>query len=215
MQQTAEVRTYFTDRARLFDALYNEDNRSDQIFNKVFRRPMFTRYVYTLEALGKLEGKRILDVGCGSGRYAIELAQQGAHVVGVDFSDEMLAMARSRAKEAGVEDRTEFISGDFINWARETDQFFDVSFAMGVYDYVDDAPEFLKLMASVSNEVIGSFPSPTPVRMPLRKLRYAIRNCPVHFYWRSEVVNMFHNTGLHNLNVRRLGFGGYWIHGRR
>lgn len=214
MQRTAEVRTYFTDRAKLFDTLYEEEGMVGQAFNKVFRRPMFTRYVYTLEGLGKLEGRRILDVGCGSGRYSIELARAGAEVVGVDFSEEMLKMARQRAKEAGVEDKVKFVSGDFIDWARNQDEVFDASFAMGVLDYIEDAPAFIRTMAKVSKEVIASFPSPTPVRMPLRKLRYWVRNCPVHFYWRSEVERMYHDAGLRNLNVRRLGVSGFWVHGK-
>ena len=215
MQRTEDVQTYFTDRAQLFDALYDEESGVSKAFNRVFRRPMFTRYVYTLGAIGDLEGRRILDVGCGSGRYSIELARSGAEVVGVDFSEEMLGMARTRAEEAGVADRTTFVSGDFTTWARETDQRFDTAFAMGVLDYIDDATGFIRMMADVSDEVIASFPTPTPVRMPLRKLRYSMRKCPVYFYWRKEIVKLFAEAGLHNSEVRRLGLSGYWVHGRR
>ncbi len=215
MQRTADVRTYFTDRAQLFDTLYEEEGIGGQVFNKIFRRPMFTRYVYTLEALGNLEGRKILDVGCGSGRYAIELARAGAEVVGVDFSEEMLKMARTRAADAGVEDKTTFINGDFTTWSREADTRFDASYAMGVLDYIDDAPAFIRMMASVSDEVIASFPPPTPVRMPLRKLRYWARNCPVHFYWQSEIKRMFHDAGLRNVTIRRLGVSGFWVQGKR
>ena len=46
---------------------------------------------------------RALDVGCGSGRDAVYLAQRGWHVTAVDFVDEALANAKRRAAEAGVE----------------------------------------------------------------------------------------------------------------
>jgi SAM-dependent methyltransferase len=46
---------------------------------------------------GDLAGRRVLDVGCGTGRLAAELAGRGARVWGVDPSAEMLAVARSRA----------------------------------------------------------------------------------------------------------------------
>lgn len=46
---------------------------------------------------------RLLDLGCGAGRHAIELAKRGYDVTGVDISPFMLAEARKRAAEAGVE----------------------------------------------------------------------------------------------------------------
>ena len=181
MQKTTEVKTYFTDRARLFDSLYDGDSVFMRAFNKAFRAPMFTRYVYTLEALGTLKGKKILDVGCGSGRYAVALADKGALVTGVDFSDEMLTMARERAAWEGVADRVTFLSGDFTEFADEHHDEFDAAFAMGVLDYVEDAAGFMRHMAATARHVIASFPRPTMVRGPLRKWRYARRNCPVHF----------------------------------
>ena len=45
---------------------------------------------------------RALDVGCGSGRDAVYLAQRGWHVTAVDFVDEALANAKRRAAEAGA-----------------------------------------------------------------------------------------------------------------
>jgi ubiquinone/menaquinone biosynthesis C-methylase UbiE len=45
---------------------------------------------------GDLGGRRVLDVGCGTGRLADELARRGAKVWGVDPSAEMLAEARAR-----------------------------------------------------------------------------------------------------------------------
>jgi 2-polyprenyl-6-hydroxyphenyl methylase/3-demethylubiquinone-9 3-methyltransferase len=52
-----------------------------------------------LEGLGPLTGRRILDLGCGKGRFARVLAARGARVVGLDVSAAMLVAAR----EAGVD----------------------------------------------------------------------------------------------------------------
>ena len=52
--------------------------------------------------LAPLEGKRILDVGTGTGRAAIALARRGALVTGVDASAEMLEVAARRAADAGL-----------------------------------------------------------------------------------------------------------------
>lgn len=55
-----------------------------------------------LEALAPVAGRRVLDVGTGTGRAAIGLARAGASVVGLDYSAEMLRVARARASQAGV-----------------------------------------------------------------------------------------------------------------
>jgi ubiquinone/menaquinone biosynthesis C-methylase UbiE len=47
-------------------------------------------------ALGDIEGLDLLDVGAGTGRHAIRLAERGARVVGVDFSEEMLGKANQK-----------------------------------------------------------------------------------------------------------------------
>ena len=46
--------------------------------------------------LGDIAGLEIVDIGCGTGRHAVRLAGRGANVVGVDFSDGMLARAREK-----------------------------------------------------------------------------------------------------------------------
>jgi ubiquinone/menaquinone biosynthesis C-methylase UbiE len=44
--------------------------------------------------------KRILDIGCGTGRHAIELAKRGYTVTGIDLSESQLKRAREKATEA-------------------------------------------------------------------------------------------------------------------
>lgn len=56
----------------------------------------------SLKLLGPVDGKRILDLGCGSGANAVVLAQQGAKVIGVDASTDRLAVAREQAEAAEV-----------------------------------------------------------------------------------------------------------------
>ncbi len=45
---------------------------------------------------------KIIDIGCGTGRHAIELSKRGYTVTGVDLSESQLAWAREKAKTAGV-----------------------------------------------------------------------------------------------------------------
>lgn len=56
----------------------------------------------------QLPAGRALDLGCGYGRSAIYLAQQGWQVDGVDFIDQAIQEAKVRAAQAGVSDRAHF-----------------------------------------------------------------------------------------------------------
>jgi ubiquinone/menaquinone biosynthesis C-methylase UbiE len=48
-------------------------------------------------------GDRVLDVGCGTGTLAVQAAQKGARVIGLDLSPAMLRLAEEKADAAGVE----------------------------------------------------------------------------------------------------------------
>jgi SAM-dependent methyltransferase len=57
----------------------------------------------------KLEGKIVVDFGCGEGLESIRIAQNGAaRVIGVDIQEKSLATARDNASRSGVGDRCEF-----------------------------------------------------------------------------------------------------------
>jgi malonyl-CoA O-methyltransferase len=52
---------------------------------------------------GPVAGKRVLDLGCGTGRHTLALAQAGAHVTALDQSPEMMALARRKLQDHPVE----------------------------------------------------------------------------------------------------------------
>jgi SAM-dependent methyltransferase len=55
-----------------------------------------------LRLLGRVEGRRVLELGCGAGAGAVALARAGARVIAVDTDDRNLADTRDRAEQAGV-----------------------------------------------------------------------------------------------------------------
>jgi len=57
---------------------------------------------FLMNALSLKPGDRLLDVGTGPGRHAVEFAKRGLSVVGVDISSTFLSLARERADEEGV-----------------------------------------------------------------------------------------------------------------
>jgi SAM-dependent methyltransferase len=62
-----------------------------------------------------VRGARVLDVGCGVGRWSRLLARRGAVVTGVDLSPTMIAQAEGRAATEGVSDRCRFEVQDLAN----------------------------------------------------------------------------------------------------
>jgi ubiquinone/menaquinone biosynthesis C-methylase UbiE len=53
-------------------------------------------------ALGEVRGLKVLDLGCGTGRHSLWLAEHGAEVTALDFSDGMLAAARQKPGSAKI-----------------------------------------------------------------------------------------------------------------
>jgi ubiquinone/menaquinone biosynthesis C-methylase UbiE/ADP-ribose pyrophosphatase YjhB (NUDIX family) len=63
-----------------------------------------------LGLLGEVQDRRILVLGCGGGQDAVVLARSGAHVVGIDISDEQIRFARRLAEEEGLD--VPFVQGN-------------------------------------------------------------------------------------------------------
>ena len=92
----------------------------------------------TLKMLGDVRGRKILDLGCGEGGYARELAQRGAKVTGVDGSRRLVDVAGDRAVSSGLE--IEFIVANASHLDGVADASFDcVLAAMSLMD-VEDYP---------------------------------------------------------------------------
>ena len=103
-----------------------------------------------LEALAPVDGKRVLEIACGTGRFTVMLAERGADVVGLDISRAMLTQGREKAHEAGVGDRTSFLLGDAARLPFPDDHF-DAVFAMRFFHLADTPAKFLAEMARVSS----------------------------------------------------------------
>jgi 2-polyprenyl-3-methyl-5-hydroxy-6-metoxy-1,4-benzoquinol methylase len=71
-------------------------------------------------------GASVLDIGCGTGRHSIKLAEAGFDVTGVDFSEQMIYHADKRARDAGVSPN--FIHADFRQYESGPD--FDLALCL-------------------------------------------------------------------------------------
>lgn len=99
-----------------------------------------------------LTGMKVLDVGCGTGTWALHLAASGAEVTGVDVSTEMIRMARRKAEQAGQTQqpgrKVAFLTGDAAHLPFPTATF-DLVTALLVLEFSADPESVLSEMVRV------------------------------------------------------------------
>lgn len=98
-------------------------------------------------------GQRVLDIGCGWGGMAIYLAQHaGVSVHGITLSEEQLALARERAREAGVADRITFELIDYRDLAASGARY-DRIVSVGMFEHVGQ-PQFDTYFRACANMLV-------------------------------------------------------------
>lgn len=91
-----------------------------------------------LDLIGPPVGLRILEIGCGDGLLALELAARGASVVGIDASPQMIAAARDRAMREEREGEARFEVARVESLAFESEKF-DAVVAVAVLCFIENA----------------------------------------------------------------------------
>jgi SAM-dependent methyltransferase len=95
-----------------------------------------------LRLLGDVRGKRVLDLGCGTGQASITLARQGAHAIAIDSSAARLAEGRARAEAEEV--RLEWHPGDLADLAFLRAESIDLAVSFGALGEVEDLDRVLR-----------------------------------------------------------------------
>lgn len=182
----------------------------------VWRSTRLGSAVETVEAAlvfrlaGPLAGRRVLDVGCGDGTYAIGAARRGAHVTAVDSDADVLrrAAGRARAASVGVDWRTED-----AHRLPFSDATFDVVTAVTVLCVVRDPEDIVREMARVlapgGRLVVGEINRWSPWAAWRRTRTWLGRAdwSRVRFWSAEELRRLVRAAGLH---VERVG-GAVWF----
>jgi 2-polyprenyl-6-hydroxyphenyl methylase/3-demethylubiquinone-9 3-methyltransferase len=145
-------------------------------------------------------GERVLDVGCGEGRFTVELARAGAHAVGIDVAEEPLRRARARHPELDLR-----LIADERSWQLE-DAGFDVVWAGEVIEHIADTATWLSEIRRVLRSG-GSLILSTPShgRLALMRLALSRRAFAGHFDPRSDHLRFYSRETLTQL-IREFGF---------
>jgi len=95
-----------------------------------------------INARALLNGRKVIDIGCGGGILAESMARKGADVTGIDLSEKALKVADLHSLEAGVTMRYELISAEDMA-AREPGQY-DVVTCMEMLEHVPDPASIVR-----------------------------------------------------------------------
>ncbi len=101
---------------------FQDETFWQELYPFLFPARRFAAAAEEVEQVRKLVGigkGNVLDLACGPGRHAVEFAQVGFSVTGVDMSPYLLGLARDKAKELGVQ--VEWVQDDMRSFSRENE----------------------------------------------------------------------------------------------
>lgn len=99
------------------------------------------------EQAGTLQGRKVLDVGCGGGLLSEALATEGAEVTGIDLADEPLQVARLHGRESGVHVQYENTSAETHAGAHPAQ--YDLVVCMELLEHVPDPASVVQACAAL------------------------------------------------------------------
>lgn len=199
-------RAFWNSEADAFQRIYtHRKSKFANTLDQIFRKDMYERYQFTIANCEPVKGRTFLDVGCGNALYSLELARKGAaKVVGIDIAEVMIGLCRKASDAENLSDRCTFIQTDLLEY--NPDSKFDVSFGIGLFDYIRDPLPVLKKMREVSTDkVIMAFPRLWTWRAPVRKVRLGIKGCDVFFYSAGRIAELMKDAGFSRHELTKVG----------
>jgi 2-polyprenyl-3-methyl-5-hydroxy-6-metoxy-1,4-benzoquinol methylase len=181
------ARAYFDSFADDYQRAFTGGGRRPlhAVINRLFRRRTFvsrTEVVMGFLRDLELQGKTVLDVGCGTGEVSIAAARAGAaRVIGMDIAPRMIDLASQAAAATDVRDRIEFRQQDILTTDSPP---CDIALLIGVIEYYGDLDG---LIARIAPHVRQAFVI-ADTRGPLwrRGLRYLLARVKhFHVYYRD------------------------------
>ena len=112
---------------------FSSDNDRTPYRHTGFKSDIFSRM---LEVMGDIEGKKVVEIGCGEGWLTRILAKKKADVYSFDISDEAINTVRSRLKEEGLSDRVtlERMAAEELTYPSDT---FDLVVGSAILHHLD------------------------------------------------------------------------------
>ncbi len=193
------AKSYFDKLAPEYDRAFRWQGRGalNALVNRSFRSTTFERRMRMLESLfGELglEGRQVLDLGCGSGQVTELVASLGARVHAVDISPRMLEIARQSIERAGLIDRVTFEQGDVTSLPLPGQ---DVVMLIGVVEYHRDVASLIARAAKVARgTLVVAHTNRVAYRMLLRRVLFWLDGSNLYFHPMEDVIGAAESAGL-------------------
>lgn len=173
-----------------------------------------------IKARCRIEGQRILDVGCGGGILTESLADLGGIVTGVDAGKKPLAVARLHAIEQGLEESIEYLEGTAESLAESRPSAFNVVTCLEMLEHVPDVPRTVAALARLvepGGDVFLATINRTPRAYALAILgaEYVLNILPkgTHDYDKlirpSELARACRDAGLHVVDLVGMAYNPF------
>ena len=156
-----------------------------------------------------LEGRSILEVGCGRGATLLEFARRGANVVGLDYSEEALAICEKLKSCDGIAGRATFVNADATRMPFPANSF-DFVFSVGLVEHFEDPMTILSEQHRVlrtGGYLLVKVPQKYTLYTVLKKLMIRFGKWP-YGGWETE----FSDHGLSSL-VSEAGLDPQYVYG--
>jgi SAM-dependent methyltransferase len=149
---------------------------------------------FVIEAMSLAPGAQVLDVGCGYGRHAMELAARGFHVVGLDLSTPLLVRGGEEAHRRGL--TINFIRGDMRELDFENQ--FDAAYSLfSTFGYFDDETN-KKTLQNIARALKPN----GKVLIEILNRDYVIADLPTRVWWEGDGCVVLEEVELNYFSSR-------------
>jgi SAM-dependent methyltransferase len=212
------------------DGWANEQLLADVLIIESFEAATALETRFIVSKMGDLNGKKVLDVGCGLGEAAIYFALRGADVTASDLSPKMIQKVQQLAERYGVTVKT--LVGPAEELALENESF-DFIYSSNLIHHLHDRAAFFRTVSAALKQD-GSFyswdpltynpivwiyrwlafgvrtPTETPLnRRDLKFIQSQFKHVELHFFWLFGLVIFFKYFLIDRLNPNKVR---YWKH---
>ncbi len=174
---------------------------------QLFRGPVRYRQALALQILTAAKPENVLELGCGSGRFATSLVTKTdiCHVTGIDISGDAIQVAKDRAVSMKLTGKLSFIQSSVADLDFDALQPFDFVLGLGLTSYLMEV-EFTHLFSSIKDTafLFDIHPKGLSFKNLAHVLYRMIKGHPFYFqYTEEEIIGKLADLGISNVIWRQ------------